>query len=262
MERLKRIRRQRQVARHDDRKAAIEQIYLSGIRKALAHAQLQMLHKFHAGTGKTVFLNDAQFSNADPVAVDFMFDLDDFAEMFFAEMREAGESALEISGQGLLSELGIDRKYVTPHGLMRDFTVERQNKLSQVPQEIWDTVKSSVEDGIRGGMSADQMADQVVNDTFGQIQKGRAVTVARTETSSVYNTGRMDAMRQHGITHKSWLTADDERVRHEHSNAEAQGPIPIDQKFSNGLRYPGDPNGSAAQVINCRCTVEAREEPQ
>jgi SPP1 gp7 family putative phage head morphogenesis protein len=253
--------------RHAQRMEAIEQIYLGGIRKCLAHARLQVLHKLHHGstprprTRIEQAIAKVKNTATTPVAADFMFDLDDFTKMFFAEMRQSGVEALEISGQGLLSELGIDRKYITPHGLIHDFVVDRENKLSQVPEEIWDTVKSALEDGVKRGMSTDQLADQIVADTFGKIEKGRAFTVARTETSAVYNTGRMDAMRQHGITHKKWLTAHDERVRKSHSEAEGDGAIPIDHKFSNGLMQPGDPHGAAADVINCRCTLEAAEEP-
>lgn len=29
--------------------------------------------------------------------------------------------------------------------------------------------------------------------------------------------------------------------------------VPIDAKFSNGLRFPRDPDGPADEVINCRC---------
>lgn len=29
-----------------------------------------------------------------------------------------------------------------------------------------------------------------------------------------------------------------------------------DKKFSNGLMFPGDPNGGAAEVVNCRCTSD------
>ncbi|HEV2329245.1 MAG TPA: phage minor head protein [Verrucomicrobiae bacterium] len=261
------------VARHDRARGAIEEIYLAGIRKTLARARSQVLHKLHRGSqslltsspagARYVRMNRpvALHNAGHPAAADFMFDLDDFTKMFFAEMREAGEEGLEISGQGLLSELGIDRKYVTPHGLIHDFVVDRENKLSQVPAEIWDTVKSALEDGVKEGMSTNQLADRIVEETFGKIDKGRAFTVARTETSAVYNTGRMDAMRQHGITHKKWLTAHDERVRKSHADAEGDGAIPIGQKFSNGLMQPGDPSGAAADVINCRCTLEAAEPP-
>lgn len=31
-----------------------------------------------------------------------------------------------------------------------------------------------------------------------------------------------------------------------------------DEKFSNGLMFPGDPNGGAAEVVNCRCTSDTR----
>ena len=34
---------------------------------------------------------------------------------------------------------------------------------------------------------------------------------------------------------------------------EAEGAIPVDQVFSNGLMFPGDPEGDAGEVINCRC---------
>jgi len=41
----------------------------------------------------------------------------------------------------------------------------------------------------------------------------------------------------------------------------AQGRIAIDQPFTNGLMYPLDPSGSAAEVINCRCVLAYSDEP-
>lgn len=32
----------------------------------------------------------------------------------------------------------------------------------------------------------------------------------------------------------------------------------IDEKFSNGLMFPGDPSGGAAEVVNCRCSLLER----
>jgi hypothetical protein len=36
----------------------------------------------------------------------------------------------------------------------------------------------------------------------------------------------------------------------------AEGRIPFNDRFaSNGLQYPLDPAGDAAEVINCRCVL-------
>mgnify|MGYP006967240566 CR=1 FL=1 len=32
----------------------------------------------------------------------------------------------------------------------------------------------------------------------------------------------------------------------------------VDGKFSNGLAFPGDPNGRPEEVYQCRCTMAAR----
>jgi hypothetical protein len=40
------------------------------------------------------------------------------------------------------------------------------------------------------------------------------------------------------------------RDSHENVHMEIVG---TDEAFSNGLQYPGDPSGEAAEVINCHC---------
>jgi hypothetical protein len=57
---------------------------------------------------------------------------------------------------------------------------------------------------------------------------------------------------------KGWLSARDNNVRPEHRKAETvyAAGIPVGQPFVVGgemLMYPGDPSGSAAMIINCRC---------
>lgn len=56
---------------------------------------------------------------------------------------------------------------------------------------------------------------------------------------------------------KQWDAVLDGRTRDSHRRVD--GEIrELDEKFSNGLMFPGDPSGSAAEVINCRCTSNTR----
>ena len=56
---------------------------------------------------------------------------------------------------------------------------------------------------------------------------------------------------------REWVAAQGERTREDHSAANGQ-IVSMNQPFIVGgeeLMYPGDPNGSAENVINCRCIV-------
>ena len=55
---------------------------------------------------------------------------------------------------------------------------------------------------------------------------------------------------------KIWVATLDGNTRDAHAGADGQ-EVPIDMPFNVGgeaLMFPGDPNGSAENVINCRCS--------
>jgi hypothetical protein len=57
---------------------------------------------------------------------------------------------------------------------------------------------------------------------------------------------------------KTWFARLDSRTRLEHVAADLQ-QVPVNQTFMVGgesLLYPRDPNGSSANVINCRCVAD------
>ncbi len=56
---------------------------------------------------------------------------------------------------------------------------------------------------------------------------------------------------------KQWDATLDARTRSSHARVDGE-LRENDEKFSNGLLYPGDPSGSAAEVINCRCALLQR----
>ena len=53
-----------------------------------------------------------------------------------------------------------------------------------------------------------------------------------------------------------WMATLDSRTRDSHRQLDGE-VVGDDGKFSNGLRYPGDPTGPASEVWNCRCTLVA-----
>ena len=85
--------------------------------------------------------------------------------------------------------------------------------------------------------------------------RARAKTVARTEVFGAVNHGRQVLMEESSFKRKKWFTAIDENVRTPHMEAHEQDK-PIGKPFIVGgeeLMHPGDPEGSAGNIINCRC---------
>jgi len=82
--------------------------------------------------------------------------------------------------------------------------------------------------------------------------------VARTGTPGAANFGAQAAANATGlILRKDWVAAGGGRTRDDHRRAGGR-VVAMDAPFIVGgdrLMYPGDPRGSAEQVINCRCSV-------
>lgn len=85
-----------------------------------------------------------------------------------------------------------------------------------------------------------------------------AVRYARTAMTGAENAGRLDALKRAeslGIkTGKQWIATPDDRTRDSHRQLDGE-IAKVDEPFSNGLMYPGDPNGAAEEVWNCRCSM-------
>lgn len=77
---------------------------------------------------------------------------------------------------------------------------------------------------------------------------------ARSGVTTASNFGSMEAARAAQLTKKTWrTTSSNPRPTHAALNGETVG---IKDRFSNGLRWPGDPEGSADETAGCQCRVE------
>ena len=128
---------------------------------------------------------------------------------------------------------------------------ELVHKIVDVDARIKQAIREALAEGIQEGESTGEMAERI-RDIF-DMSRTRANTIARTEVGSAFSGGRHVQMIDAGIHMQEWLSARDDAVRDSHKIDGQQ--VAIGETFSNGLRYPNDPNGKAEEVINCRCVA-------
>lgn len=129
----------------------------------------------------------------------------------------------------------------------------RANKITGINRTLKKNIKAALEAGIAAGGSPVQLSD-AVREVFNTTER-RSFVIARTETAGAVNAGSNLYYAEAGIEKKRWVTAGDELVRESHRSIDGETQFPED-KFSNGLNYPGDQEANdASEVVNCRCTI-------
>ena len=118
-------------------------------------------------------------------------------------------------------------------------------------------ITASVTSSILQGRSIKGMADDLQS-RITTMNRDSAIRTARTAVTGAQNAGRLDsyyAAEKMGIKcRKQWMATLDGRTRHSHAMLDGE-IVDNDKKFSNGCRYPGDPNGPPSEIYNCRCTL-------
>ena len=161
-------------------------------------------------------------------------------------------------------------KVETSFTLFDEQTVERlvRDKPDLLPKAAVDipkdkqwnkvNINSAITQGIIQGETTDEIAKRLAAVT--DMSKNAAVRNAATMTTSAQNGGRVDSYKRAqdmGISLKQrWIATLDGHTRPTHRQCD--GEIrEVGKKFSNGLLFPGDPNGAPAEVYNCRCVITA-----
>jgi len=129
-------------------------------------------------------------------------------------------------------------------------------------------VKNVATQALNDGLSV-QDAAKMIKDQIGFNNRYRALRIARTEIVSASNHGSLTGAKSTGLNlNKVWISTKGNRTRHSHADKDLDGQVvglhesfkvPIydgDKKTNDTerLQHPGDPKGSAGNVINCRCT--------
>ena len=145
----------------------------------------------------------------------------------------------------------------------------KTNGLDKVSIEITDTLKEKIRQEILKGTAEGLGTDQIVrNLKQAEFPKWMAKRIVRTEMNKAANMGAMVAAADLNVQiNKEWMSATDDRTRriprndydHLHMNGIQVG---FDDRFVvpstktiDAMLFPGDPEASVGNIVNCRCTV-------
>lgn len=165
-------------------------------------------------------------------------------------------------GFDLWDEQTVKRLMVEQPDLMPYYPPKRALKrgidLAYGKKQITASVTSSILQGKSIKHIADDLQKRIIT-----MSRDSAIRTARTAVTGAQNAGRMDsyaAAEKMGIKlKKEWLATLDSRTRHSHAMLDGE-QVAQDKKFSNGCRFPGDPQGPPWEIYNCRCTLIAAVE--
>lgn len=151
------------------------------------------------------------------------------------EMTETlgAESAADFAGEFDPQAPGVDEFLDENTG----FASENVNSTTQSAIEAFD----SDDDGF---------FDEVEN-LFEVAAEARAVQIAVSRVTSVGNFARREGAKQGGATSKVW-NVNSSNSRHAEMDGES---VDIDEEFSNGARWPGDPSLSVDETAGCVCDM-------
>ena len=160
-------------------------------------------------------------------------------------------------GVRVLDELkddGFDYPYT-------DMRVWLSDTAKDISKKIDDTTYNDIKDSIIKAGATGAAINELLNTTLDNAINYRSVAISTSESTRIINGTKNEVYMApsrvgDGVIEKIWVTMHDNLVRHTHQNADGQ--VSKNGVFIVGgeeLEYPGDIRGSAANTINCRCTI-------
>lgn len=130
-------------------------------------------------------------------------------------------------------------------------------------------LQAEFEKALRGKESTDQLITRLRHVV--EMSRGRAARIAQTEKTRAFNSARLKPLLEEYMTaydkavkdHRKrpdrplvqWINpryAREPRPRHVAISGTKR---PVGDEFLPGLKYPGDPDAPAREVINCHCYI-------
>jgi hypothetical protein len=195
-----------------------------------------------------MFVNRAGISSAEFV--------NDCLPWFFSQ--EANYTAYLIEGVtgkssfALIDEQAVRRLALRRPQLLPTVSHNTAKTTSWVEQKL----RHEITAGIIRGESVDELAARFESVT--KLPRAACVTNARTAINGARNGGRQESLDRADaaglLVEKMWRSTLDYRTRDSHQHLDGE-KVDVDDRFSNGLLYPGDMRGRPEELYNCRCSL-------
>jgi len=243
--------------------AGIEREYTEAMRKYFLRQQRILLSKLKAAMNpESRTLNPEPRTDEIIARIVFDLKLDNnkikvINHTFFDKAAELGirQSLSEIAG---LTGAALDEAAASVRLSLKITGKMRlsSSKITGINATTQRMVAEQLKAGLESGEGLSELSGRIKK-VLGS-NRARAISIARTQTAGAVGTGRHEGMKSAGIKLKGWLTSGDKDVRPAHIAAGGRyaAGIAVDVPFEVGgefLMYPGDPAGSAGNIINCRC---------
>jgi SPP1 gp7 family putative phage head morphogenesis protein len=117
-----------------------------------------------------------------------------------------------------------------------------------------DQIERILKQAIKEGWGVEKTVSKIKDP---DLTRYRARMIVRTESVRAMNYAQLKAADNAKYqTEKQWIAIEDKRTRVSHSHFGVDGERrDLYDQFSNGLLFPGDPDGPPEETINCRCTL-------
>lgn len=145
-------------------------------------------------------------------------------------------------------------KWVTDY-----FTGAGGNKVVTLTKTMTKRVMTQISNAQKEGLTQSQMIREVEkNVTKSTFYRSGVMRIVRTESLTAMNTAKQISFDESDIkVNKEWILGGSANHRIEHVEMDGV-QVPNNEKFTlpsgEKLKYPGDPNGSAGEIINCSCS--------
>jgi SPP1 gp7 family putative phage head morphogenesis protein len=171
-------------------------------------------------------------------------------------MAAAKELHVAVSGEGAV--LAVTDPAIVSFMAAKEVTLA-EGSMTTLAKDVQKRIVSV----LAGATDATSMAD-AIREVLEKLEKdmkimvdqmgARAEMIARTEVNSATSFARTEQMAEDGIEKHTWISSRDGAVRPSHSQLD-QTTRTVGKEFGYGLKFPGDGNAAAGEIINCRCTT-------